>query len=152
MYAFGRALQILRQGEEARSPSAQDTLSGDLLLSPSYSKEIYYVHSNNTRYFLPTLESFKVLSHSVEDIIHNVPISIIAAFGPDESAVYPWRNGDAVKFGKRAVYYVANNVLRPLANMDVMARLQISNDDVKQFPDYIGTVFLTLPIGETIAA
>jgi hypothetical protein len=168
VYAFGRALEILQldQGakhkskknqshsldEESEFPlSAVDSLSGDLLLSPENSKEVYYIHSNNTRYFLPSLDVFKTQSFMFDDVISNVPMTVIAAFGPDPQPSYPWQNGEAVQFGRlRTIFYVYNSLLCPIANMQVFARLNVKFENIQQHALYSGPVFGTLPFGPEI--
>lgn len=148
MYAYGRTLEILRGGEESHSPTAFDSLAGDLLLAPDKSREVYYIHSNSSRYFIASKEEFtQRLFLTREQVIGRVPVGLIEAFRP-LSQVYPWSEGELISFGNtRTLYHVQNGLLRPLASHQVLERLHLTMKDVKTYKEYNGPVLNSLPYG-----
>ena len=151
MYAYGRGLEIVSHGEEAGVPSARDHLSGDMLLSPEGSREIYHIHSNGTRYFIPTLQTFNSRRFSLDDIIPNIPMDVIKAFPFGPGGAHPLADGTAVQFHKnRIVYYVMGGVLHPIGSNRVFERLNLKYDEIVKDNAHTGNVFSTLPFGPTI--
>ncbi len=148
MYVYGRTLEILRGGEEAHTPTAVDSLAGDMLLSPTKSAEVYYIHSNSSRYFIPNKEEFKHMFLAREQVIGRVPMGIIESFYPLPIS-YPWSEKEIVSFGKgKTFHFVDNgNVLRPLASQEVFKRFNQTISDVKIYKDYSGPIFDSIPMG-----
>lgn len=151
MYVYGRALEILRGGEEAHTHTASNSLSGDMLLTPEKSREVYYIHSNGTRYFIANKEEFTRLFLAREQVIGRVPMGLIEAFRPLAIA-FPWAEGELVSFGNsRAVYYVDKGcVLREMGNPRILRRFNLTMNDVKTYKDYSGPIIDSIPFGPKI--
>jgi len=151
MYVYGRALEILRGGEEAHTPTATSSLSGDMLLTPEKSREVYYIDSAGTRKFIANMEEFKHLFLPWEQVIGRVPMGIIEAFR-SLPLCYPWKKGEIVWLGVgRTLYYAdKGSVLRPLANQEVLKRFNQTIADVKTYKDYAGPIFDSILMGSQI--
>lgn len=148
MYAYGRSLEILRGGEESRSPNALDNLSGDLVVSPEKSREVYFLSSNGSRYFVSSQEEFvQKMFLSREQVISRVPMDVIEAFAPLPLAL-PWQDEQLISLGNgRTVYYVQRGKLRPLANPQVFDKLNKTVKDVVTYRDYGGPISNSLQYG-----
>jgi len=148
MYAYGRSLEILRGGEEARSPNALDNLSGDMVVSPEKSREVYFLSSNGTRYFVSSQEEFvQRMFLSREQVLSRVPMDVIEAFTPLPLTL-PWRDKELISLSNsRTIYYVDRGKLRPLASPLVLERLGKTAKDVVTYRDYGGPVANSLPYG-----
>ena len=151
LYIYGRALQILRGGDEAHTPTAMDRLFGDLAVSPEKSREVYYINSNSTRYFIANLNDFRDLKLAHEQVVGRVPLGVIEAFRPLPLS-YPWKAGDLVSFGNGPIcYYVDKKCnLRPLASVHVLKRFNLTFADMKTYKEYSGSHFNSMIIGPPI--
>ena len=151
MYVYGRTLEILRGGEEAHTSTAVDSLAGDMLLAPEKSREVYYIHSNSSRYFIANQDEFKHMFLARERVIGRVPMGVIEAFYP-LPLTYPWQKREIISFGKgQSFYYVdKDHILRPLKNQQEFKRFNQTIDDVKTYKDYGGYILDSIPIGPII--